>query len=529
MNKKVFAVLTLIVFSLSVVGVGGRTPAVATNLSSNQLDRVVTQSTIDTWIANPESMSVDALSRIITYGVRWSNFSADQSDFSAVQLAASGQATPAPTVEATAEPTAEATAQPTTEPTVEATAEPSQSATTTAPAQPTPAQLEAVYNAVWQRINDTYYDAAPLEKFQEWKDKYAGKLNTIPELEDALKAMVGSLHDHWTSYTPRPELVKQYNQYVSGVVDLGMALQKSGSTYKVWYVFYGGPAWTSDIRRGDTILSIDGKEIGPLSQDEVDALLLRQKGTTIDVVDRHAGITETVSLTAAETAPDQVVSQIFPTGIAYIRFPNFSDAQIYSDFRQQLAQMYLSSPTHFKALLLDLRGNPGGEVQEAISFVSLFLKHGAVMNEVTRSGRFTTSSRLLVNEPMWNGVGDAADFYKFLESVPMYVLVDENSASAAELTTGALKDNRRAVILGQTTWGKGVGYEVWDQQSGSHQILPTGGILQITTLQYTTPNGTQVQGVGVHPNVLIAQPRNHTSDVQLQRTLRFIAGVLASQ
>lgn len=513
MNRKIFSVITLlVVFSLNIVGVGAVRPA---NLPSAARIALAEQSTIDSWISGSR-MSYDSLLSVLHSGSLWSPVGDAAPDASTQRLTSNGQATAASTPEATPEATPESTAQPTA------------SATTTAPTQPTPEQLEAVYNAVWQRIDQTYYDPAPLKDFQQWKDRYVGKLTTISELEDALAAMVGSLHDHWTKYTPRPELIKEYNDYQSGVVDLGMALQKSGRAYKVWYVFYGGPAWAADIRRGDTILSIAGTEISSLSQDQVDALLLQQKGTTVDVIDLHAGLAETISLTVTEPAPDAVVSQVYPNGTAYIRFPNFSDSQIYSDFRQQLAEMYLASPTHFRALLLDLRGNPGGEVQEAIGFVSIFLKTGVVMNETTRSGRFMTSSRLQVNAPLLDGL-ENAEFYRFLENVPMYVLVDENSASASELTTGALKDNQRAVILGQTTWGKGVGYEVWDQQSGSHQILPTGGILQITTLEYTTPNGSTVQGVGVHPNVLIAQPRGHKTDVQLQRTLRFIAGVLASQ
>ncbi len=496
----VLVLLSLLVFTL--VGSGSITSA--TNTTSNHSSLILPQSfgkAVDEWIASPASLSHDALSDALYNSYGWTTSSTNQLAEIDERYAGSVNLTAT-----TAEATPEATAV-------------------------TPDQLENVYNQVWERINQTYYDAdrLALVNFSEWKDKFVGKLTTIEELENALQQMVASIGDHWTQYIPYAELVNNHDQYVSGLLDLGMSLQLSNGVWKVWYVFYGGPAYYADIRRGDTITSIGGTALAGLNQEQVDALLLQQRGNKVPVVARHAGITESITLTVAEAAPDAVTSRLYPGNVAYIRFPNFDDADIYREFRYQLAALYQTSgPSHFRALLLDLRGNPGGQVQEAISFVALFLKNGVVMNETTRSGRLINSTALSVIEPQW-GNATGTEFYKFLETVPMYVLVDETSASAAELTTGALKDNHRAVILGQTTWGKGVGYEVFNQQSGDHQILPTGGILQITTLGYTTPNGHVVQGDGVHPNVVIVQPRGHTTDVQLERSLRFIAGILASQ
>ncbi len=409
-------------------------------------------------------------------------------------------------------------------PTAEATAE----ATKTAP--PTAAQLENFYHQIWQLVGGTYYNPDALKDWGRWEHKFDGKLLTIDDLETAMQQMVASIGDHWTSYTPRPELIKQYNQYQAGAVDLGMMLKLINGAYRVWYVEWGSAAWSADIRRGDIITSVAGTNItNKLSQEEVDALLQQQQGTKVVVVDQHGGVTENIEITAAAAITPKVESQLYANGLAYIRFPNFDDPALLQDFVDQLGKMYdASGPRHFKALVIDLRGNPGGLVSEAVTFVSAFLQKGVVMNETTRDGRIMTTSQLTVAAPQIAD-GQLSNFAKYIEEVPLYLLVDENSASAAEITTGAFKDNNRAVIIGNTTWGKGVGYVTYDQQSGPYQVLPTGGILQITTLGLRTPSGANVQGRGVRPNVFIYQPRGHTSDVQLQKALNYINGAMQGQ
>ncbi|MBS1954300.1 MAG: PDZ domain-containing protein [Cyanobacteria bacterium SZAS-4] len=431
--------------------------------------------------------------------------------------AITAESTAAPSAEATSEPTAEATSEPTAD-------APATTATETAAAQaPTAQQLEDEYDAVWQIVAFSYYNPDALTNWGSWRHKFDGQLTTVPELETALQEMVASIGDHWTSYTPRTDLLASWQSHQAGYVDLGLTLQLQNGAYRVFYVQYGSAAWLADFRRGDIITEIGGTRVtNKTTEAEVEAMLSRQAGSKVTIAYQHGTTTERTTLTAIEAPADEVVSHLDTNGIAYIRLPNFEDTQLLQDFFTQLRALYDdSAPQHFKAIALDLRGNPGGRLDEALDFVSVFLPDGVALNETTRSGRMLTTSQLFL-EPSTIAGYKPSEFAAYLQRVPMFVLIDGTTASAAEVTTGALKDNERAIIIGTTTFGKGVGYVRFDQNSGPYQVRPAGGLLQITTLSYRTPDGDEVQGYGIHPDIAIQQPRAHTTDTQLEQALRYI-------
>lgn len=385
-------------------------------------------------------------------------------------------------------------------------------------AAPTPEQLEGLYNKVWERVGATYHDHEALKDWLSWKEKYKGKLTTEAELEAALKEMLASLNDRWTKYTPSTEIQAQRTAAQSGIAPLGMALaRQADGTYRLDFLIYGSSAQQSDLRKNDIIKSIDGKDLSQLSQDEVDKLLAGKAGTKVEVVYSKDGKDGKLTLTYARIPEAQVEAKLLPGKIAYVRLPDFMAEETVGAMAEALAKMHKVSGG-FNGLILDLRGNPGGQFQLAIFVSSLFIENGTVVSSTTRQGRLVTHERYEVIRPFAHDFdGQPAEIVALMKDlfvVPMSVLTDGSTASSSEIVTGALKDNGRATVIGTTTYGKGVGY-----QTGR---LPTGGVLSITSLDYLTPSGFNLSNKGISPNLVVEQPRGSKVDEQLAAAVKDI-------
>lgn len=386
-------------------------------------------------------------------------------------------------------------------------------------AAPTPKQLEDVYKSVWYRINATYYDHDALKNFGVWKNKYDGKLTTPAELETAIKEMAGSLGDRWTSYTTSDEIKQSMSQHNAGLEPLGMMFkQHQDGSYVIDFLVYGTPAQKSDLRKGDTVKSINGKDLLGLTAAEVEKLTLVKAGdqaTIVFVVDKQE-VTLTLKSAAAD-APD-FQAKLLPGNIAYVRLPSFESEEMVAGLVGNLQELYKQSGGKLQGIVLDLRGNPGGVFDYARQIASLFLEKGVIVTSTTRQGLELHEERFSVVKAWPHDFGDAPAeaiaFLHNLETAPMTVLIDGSSASCSEILTGALKDNGRAVIVGQTTYGKGVGY-----QAGRHRA---GGWLSVTSLSYLTPSGYNLANKGIAPNIEVAQPRGAALDVQLDAAIKAV-------
>jgi carboxyl-terminal processing protease len=386
-------------------------------------------------------------------------------------------------------------------------------------APPTPKQLEDVYKSVWYRINATYYDHDALKNFGQWKNKYDGKLTTPAELETAIKEMAGSLNDRWTSYTTSEEIKQSMSQHNAGLEPLGMMFkQHQDGSYVIDFMVYGTPAQKSDLRKGDTVKSINGKDLTGLTATEVEKLTLVKAGDEATIVAVIDGKDVTFTLKSAPADAPDFAAKLLPGNIAYVRLPSFESEEMVAGLVGNLQELYKASGGKLNGLVLDLRGNPGGVFDYARQVASLFLSQGVIVTSTTRQGLELHEERFSVVKAWPHDFGDAPPeaiaFLHTLETVPMTVLTDGSSASCSEILTGALKDNGRAVIVGQTTYGKGVGY-----QSGRHRA---GGWLSVTSLSYLTPSGYNLANKGIDPDIPVAQPRGAALDVQLDAAVKAV-------
>ncbi len=381
----------------------------------------------------------------------------------------------------------------------------------------TPEDFEEEFLMQWENVVQNFADVEKLQIVMDLPQKYHGKIRNQEELDKALSEMATSLKDRWTSYRSNARLVELMAAIKEGKRDPGLYLSTdSKGNHKIDFLKMGSPAYKSGLRRGDVVTKVNGESIKGQTDDQVGSKLLTKLGEELKVTYLDGGkeVEETILMKAGKK--DAVDVRLLNGNIAYIRIPSLDDRDMAGKVLVGLMMLDESvGSAKIQGLLVDLRSNPGGSVQGTVSLASVFAGAGPVTHVTTREGltlRKTTyevkdvPSFLQKEMPAEEGA-----FLDLLKKKPMVVLVDECTMSAAELLTGALKDNGRAVVVGVTTFGKG-------QVLNSHEVLG-GGTFSITVGGYSTPKGTDVTEVGITPHVEVKRPRGSTEDNQLEAAL----------
>jgi carboxyl-terminal processing protease len=242
----------------------------------------------------------------------------------------------------------------------------------------------------------------------------------------------------------------------------------------------GSPAQRAGLHPGDIILKVDDQNVADLPLDQVVGRILGPAGTqvTLTILDPKTGNTRDVTLERAKITIDNVTWQQLPgTTIAHVRISSFSEG-VTQDLKDTLVEIQGQGIT---SLVLDLRSNPGGLLDEAVGVTSQFLGEGNVL--LVRDAQGKTSP-----VPVQSG-GVALD-------IPMVVLVDQGTASAAEIVTGALQDAGRATVVGETTFGTGTVLQEFP--------LSDGSVLLLATQEWLTPKGRVIWHQGLEPDVTVA-------------------------
>lgn len=389
-----------------------------------------------------------------------------------------------------------------------------------------PKMLEALYHEIWQQIGNNYVDPKRLKDWHLWEKKYEGKLNTLADLDLALKELVGAVGDRWTQYASAADREKGGKELAAGRFPLGLSVRRhdDGQVY-LEALTYASPAHLSALREGDRIVSINGKEAAKLTDAEIEKMLAGKPGEKITIVFYADNSERKAELTFAAFNPYQVGYSLLPGKIGYVRLPTFASEKVAGQFITALFKVLEAGDGQLNGLILDLRYNHGGYANLAVIISSLFLEEGIIYRTTTREDRVVTEStfRSIPTPPFQlesggKGVSMALDA---LQKSPMVVLVNGSTASSSEITTGALQDNKRAYVVGTHTFGKAYGFVIKE--------LPNGGALQLTVMGYLTPKGTDISKSGIVPDKVVLQPRQVTQDkkdVQLEEGLRYLHDIL---
>jgi carboxyl-terminal processing protease len=291
--------------------------------------------------------------------------------------------------------------------------------------------------------------------------------------------------DPYSKYLNENDLDALFNNTNGHYTGVGIEVKDIDSDITIVGVVKNSPAKKAGILAGDIIVSVNDTNTQTRSLEQVAALIKDTRFNAVKLTIKRAGQQQPISFAVnrKEINLESATSQLLDSGTGYLAINNFSNHTLH-EVALQVAALKNDYRTPLKGLVIDLRDNPGGTLQSAVAVADLFLQSGTI---VTTKGRYYDA-----NQAYYAKRGD------ILKGLPIVVLINENSASAAEILAAALKDNKRATVVGNQSYGKG----------SVQSLIPLGDgntALKLTTAKYFTPAGVSIEGVGVTPDVAIAQ------------------------
>lgn len=317
------------------------------------------------------------------------------------------------------------------------------------------------------------------EVYGRIKQDYVEPVEDRKLLEYAVRGMLSGLDPH-SAYLDEDEF-NELRVGTSGEFGgLGIEVGMEDGFVKVIAPIDDTPAQRAGIKAGDLIIRIDDQAVKGMSLDEAVKLMRGKPGTkvTLQIVRKGREAPFTVTLERAVIKTVSVKSRLLKPAFGYVRISQFQ-ANTGEDLRKAVERLRRSSDGDLEGLVLDLRNNPGGVLQAAVAVADAFLRDGII---VYTKGRIEDSRLRFQASPE-----------DILEDAPIVVLVNGGSASASEIVAGALQDHRRAVVVGQQTFGKG----------SVQTIIPVNdrAAIKLTTARYFTPNGRSIQAEGIRPDI----------------------------
>ncbi len=344
------------------------------------------------------------------------------------------------------------------------------------------------------KIPDEIYFLLQMENFL--KTNYVNDIDDLELLRGAIKGMVEALDDPYSEYYT-PSEFKEFIESTSGNFGgIGVVITLKDKYITVVSVLSGSPAEKVGIKAGDRIVEIDGSDITGLSTAEVTKRIKGDKGTKVNIGVIRDGETLKFEVERDIIKINPVEYTVLGQGIGYIKINEFNENTVENLDKT----LDVFSKNGVLGIVLDLRNNPGGYLDQAVEVAKRFVPRGPIVNIVSKEGR--TQSYLSDSDP---------------SPFSLVVLVNGGSASASEILAGAIKDRKAGIIVGERTFGKGM-----VQRTLSLGSL--GGI-KLTTAYYTTPNGTNINNTGIEPDVVVetdkSNPIKDFTPFNMEKTLSY--------
>lgn len=363
---------------------------------------------------------------------------------------------------------------------------------------------QKLVDTTWKTIRDNYYDAnLNTQNWYRWRDRYRGKIKNEEDAKVAINSMLASLDDPYSRFMDKSEYSEQNNSINSKITGIGVNISSIAGKIHIVNVMDGTPAQFANLTADDIIFAIDGKEVNGLSLSEVAKLVKGPENTFVNITILRNNEKITKRIIRKEIKIKSVKSSIVDKNIGYIQIASFIGTTTPNEFLEALEKT-----KDTQGLILDLRGNTGGLLPNAVFIANLFIPSGNIVSIVGRN-----NNKYEIN----------AQDTEYTINKPTIVLVDGGSASASEILSGALKDYNKAKLLGTTTYGKGMVQKIIP--------MPNETGLNITVAKYLTPKGNDINKKGITPDIevkLSIKDVKTNNDAQLQAAKNTLQKMLIS-
>ena len=345
-----------------------------------------------------------------------------------------------------------------------------------------------------------------LNNYRRIIDKYyLGEIDEEELKEGAISGYIKGLGDEYTEYISKEDMEDYMADTVGNFVGVGIYMVQDTEANKIMVLspIKGSPAEKAGIQPGDYIISVDGISYTGEQMTEASNNIKGEEGSKVKIQILRDNETLDFELTRENIKVNPVEGEVLEKNIGYIAFSSFDDGTA-EEFKNKFQELEKQG---IKSLIIDLRNNGGGIVDEALSIANYILdKDSVILYEVDKNNNETVEKT--TDDPIIN--------------MPIVILTNENTASSSEILAGALKDHKKATIVGEKTYGKGVIQRLL--------TLPDGSGLKITSEKYLTPNRTEINKVGIEPDEKVELPETVTNilnvekneDTQLQKAIEIL-------
>ena len=364
----------------------------------------------------------------------------------------------------------------------------------------TPAEM---YDDVWKIVNKKYYDPSNnSQDWARWRYRYENKLKTKEDAYVAIETMLSSLNDPYTRFLDPKEFSEETQSIKGSLKGIGTQIGIRDGELVIIAPLEDSPAERAGLLADDRILEINGESTKGINIDAAADKIRGEKGTTVTLLIQRKGVPNKLYSVVRDEIEVKSVSckppfeTEIPNDIQYIRLSSFISKNAAGEI-----ESILNSSRHVKGYIIDLRSNPGGLLTNAIYISDMLLRGGIIVSTVDRDS-YKTTTRARVQQ---------------VTDKPIVVLINKGSASASEILSGALKDNHRAAIVGEQSFGKGLVQEI--------NRLPDEAGMNITIQRYLTPSGSDIHKKGITPDVVVELTQENAeakNDVQLKKAIEVL-------
>lgn len=357
----------------------------------------------------------------------------------------------------------------------------------------------------WRIIKTKYYDPTLNgQDWMRWNKHYVDQIHTKDDAYVAINSMLASLDDPYSKFMDEKEYLEQTTNIDAKIVGIGVNIISASGKVIVISVVEGTPAQKEGIKAGDLILRVDEKNVAGKSVSDVAGLIRGEEGKSVsmEIMRDKKKITKIVH--REEIKIRNIKTDVLDNKIGYIQISSFISSDLTTEFIEALTKT-----EKCPGLIIDLRGNAGGLMPNAIFIADMFLSGGHIVSIVDRNNQQADID---------------AQTKPYAINKPVVLLIDQASASASEILSGALKDNKKAILVGKKTYGKGMIQKIYP--------LPNSTGMNLTIAKYLTPKGYDINKTGISPDYEVEYTEKdfmHDKDPQMDTAKKILMNLLKSK